>query len=131
MLATFLARAVVDEVLPPSFIADPVVANLGGDIVVHAKVMLSRDHAGTKLERVWGPGDGRRVEDMKVAIDQLLLEYLASSQTMEAARCVRQLKAPFFHHELVKRALVVALEKTENDRLSISVSSCCSVDRKD
>ena len=50
---------------------------------------------------------------------------------MEAGRCVRQLKAPFFHHELVKRALVVALEKTENDRLSISVSSCCSVDRKD
>ena len=30
MLAKFLARAVVDEVLPPSFLADAVVMNLGG-----------------------------------------------------------------------------------------------------
>lgn len=25
-----------------------------------------------RLERVWGPGDGRPVEELKVAIDQLL-----------------------------------------------------------
>jgi MA3 domain len=31
MLAKFLARAVVDEVLPPSFLSDAVVCNLGGD----------------------------------------------------------------------------------------------------
>lgn len=30
MLAKFLARAVVDEVLPPSFLSDAVVCNLGG-----------------------------------------------------------------------------------------------------
>lgn len=31
MLAKFLARAVVDEVLPPSFLSDAVVCNLGGN----------------------------------------------------------------------------------------------------
>lgn len=120
MLATFLARAVVDEVLPPSFIADPVVANLGGEIVDHAKVMLSRDHAGAKLERVWGPGDGRSVDAMKEAVDQLLLEYLTSRQLDEAARCVRQLKAPLFHHELVKRLLVLSLERSAEAQRGMS-----------
>lgn len=49
MLATYVARAVVDEVLPPSFLVDAVVCNLGGDIIEHAKRMLSRDHAGAKI----------------------------------------------------------------------------------
>lgn len=66
MLSTFLARAVVDEIIPPSFLADSVVCNLGGDIIDHAKRMLSRDHGGARLERVWGPGDGRPVQEMKV-----------------------------------------------------------------
>jgi programmed cell death protein 4 len=122
MMATFLARAVIDEILPPSFIADPVVANLGGEIIDHTKVMLSRDHAGAKLERIWGPGDGRPVEEMKLAVDQLLLEYVAARQVEEAARCVKQLNAPLFHHELVKRLLVIALEKSEEDRNALSVS---------
>ena len=43
-VAAFLARAVVDEVLPPSFLIDPTVVNLGGDVVEMTKRMLSRDH---------------------------------------------------------------------------------------
>lgn len=31
----------------------------------------SRDHVLSRLERVWGPGDGRPVEELKVAIDQV------------------------------------------------------------
>lgn len=37
ILATFLARAVVDEILPPCFLTDPWVMRLGGDIVEQAK----------------------------------------------------------------------------------------------
>ena len=77
-VATFLARAVLDEVIPPSFLSDSVVCNLGGEIVVQAKLLLSREHGGTKLERIWGPGDGRPVSEMKVAIDQCCEEYLLS-----------------------------------------------------
>ena len=33
IIATFVARAVVDEVLPPSFLTDSVVCNLGGEII--------------------------------------------------------------------------------------------------
>jgi programmed cell death protein 4 len=120
MLSTFLARAVVDEVIPPSFIADGVVCNLGGEIVDHTKRMLSRDHAGAKLERVWGPGDGRPVEDLKVAVDQLLQEYLISGSQLEANRCIKELHASHFHHEIVKRAITCALDKSPEQQVSMS-----------
>lgn len=110
MLATFLTRAVVDEVLPPSFLADAVVCNLGGDVVVQAKTLLSLHHGGAKLERIWGPGDGRSVEELKVALDQLLQEFILSGDIDEASRCIFELNSPQFYHEVVKRAVVNALD---------------------
>jgi programmed cell death protein 4 len=120
MLSTYLARAVVDEVLPPSFLSDAVVCNLGGEVVKQAKLMLSREHGGAKLERVWGPGDGRPVEDMKVAVDQLLQEYMVSGDLDEACRCIMELNQTQFYHEIVKRAVVNALDVSKENQLKIS-----------
>jgi len=120
MLATYLARAVVDEVLPPSFLSDPVVCNLGGDIVDQAKRMLSRDHGGALLEKVWGPGDGRPVEELKVAVDMLLQEYLLSGDIDEGCRCIKELGSPHFNYEVVKRAVVQSLDKPEIKRAEMS-----------
>lgn len=85
-LATFLARCVIDEVLPPAFLSDIVVRNLGGDIIEHAKRMLSREHASAMLEKAWGPGDGRPVQELKVAVDLLLQEFIISNDSTEACR---------------------------------------------
>ena len=120
MLSTYLARCVVDEVLPPSFLNDAVVKNLGGEIVEYSKRMLSRDHAGAKLERIWGPGDGRPVDEMKVAVDQLLAEYLVSGDPDEASRCIKELNAPEFFHEIVKRAVSLVVDKDEGPQQVIS-----------
>ena len=79
---------------------------------MHAKRMLSRDHGGGLLDRSWGPGDGRPAEDMKIAIDQCLQEYLLSGDLNEAARCIHELNAKLFYHEVVKRAVVLALDKS-------------------
>lgn len=119
-LSTFLARCVVDEVLPPSFLSDVVVCNLGGDIVDHAKRMLSREHAGAQLERIWGPGDGRPVKELKVAVDLLVEEYILSGDMDEAARCVRELDSAYFHHEIVKRGISHVLDKSEQAQLQLS-----------
>lgn len=120
VLTIYLARAVMDEIIPPSFLSDSVVMNLGDDIVENAKLMLSRDHAGAKLEKIWGPGDGRPVEELKVAIDQLVQEFLLSKDIEEAVRCILELNCPLFHHELVKRAIVNVLDKDEDNQLEIS-----------
>jgi hypothetical protein len=43
---------------------------------------------------------------------QLLAEYADSHDAAEASRCLRGLAVPFFHHELVKQGLHVAMEST-------------------
>lgn len=109
MVGTFLARAMVDEVLPPAFLSSkPVEDNSVLDV---AMKLLSREHCAARLEKVWGPGDGRPVEELKIVMDQLLKEYLLSRELDEAARCVRELNAPHFHHELVKRGVKIAMEE--------------------
>lgn len=119
-IAIFLARAVVDEVLPPAFLNDVVVCDLGGEIVERAKTKLSREHGHTILEKGWGPGDGRPVDQLKVAVDLLMNEYLLSNDKVEANRCIRELNAEQFHHEIVKRGVTVALDKSEVEQLAMS-----------
>jgi len=111
-LTSFLSRAVVDELLPPSFLTDPLVQSLGGYVVQDAIRALSREHSSVRLEKVWGPGDGRPVAELKVAMDQLLKEYLLSRELDEALQCVSEINAPHFHHELVKRGVKIALDST-------------------
>lgn len=53
----------------------------------------------------------------------LLQEYLTSDDTLEAARCLKELEVPHFHHELVYEAVVLALEaaneETENSMVKL------------
>ena len=110
MVGSFLARAVVDEVLPPAFLSNQNNNRPGDEVIEKAVSLLSREHCTARLERVWGPGDGRPVAELKAVLDQLLKEYLLSRELDEAARCVRELNASHFHHELVKRGVTHAME---------------------
>jgi len=122
MVGCFLARAIVDEVLTPAFVSNRNNSHPGDDVVEKAVSLLSREHCTARLEKVWGPGDGRPVSDLKIVIDQLLEEYLLSRELDEAARCVREMSAPHFHHELVKRGVKIAMENDGQDHTD-SVSS--------
>jgi hypothetical protein len=44
-------------------------------------------------------------------VELLITEYLDAGDLPEATRCLRELKMPFFHHELVKKSLVHAIEQ--------------------
>ena len=111
MVACFLARAVVDEVLPPAFLSQENNERPGDAVIARAIGLLNREHSTARLEKIWGPGDGRPVQELKQDMDQLLQEYLASRELDEAARCVKELDAKHFHHELVKRGVVCAMEQ--------------------
>ena len=113
MIGCFLARAVVDEVLPPKYLSTQNNDRPGDPVVEKAVSLLSREHCTARLERVWGPGDGRPVAELKTVLDHLLKEYLMSRELDEAARCVRELNASHFHHELVKRGVTHAMESTD------------------
>ncbi|KAL3804142.1 hypothetical protein HJC23_013661 [Cyclotella cryptica] len=120
MVGSFLARAVVDEVLAPAFLSNRNNTHPGDGVVEKAVSLLSREHCTARLEKVWGPGDGRPVSELKDNMDQLLKEYLLSRELDEAASCVRELKASHFHHELVKRGVKIAMEEDGRDHASDS-----------
>mmetsp|Transcript_36320 Transcript_36320/g.108949 ORF Transcript_36320/g.108949 Transcript_36320/m.108949 type:complete len:195 (-) Transcript_36320:643-1227(-) len=72
MIGSYLARAVVDEVLPPAFLSNRNNSNPGDEVVEKAVGLLSREHCNARMEHVWGPGDGRPVAELKEVMDQLL-----------------------------------------------------------
>ncbi|CAH9104506.1 unnamed protein product [Cuscuta europaea] len=115
ILALFIARAVVDDILPPAFIARArkmlPEASKGYQVLQTAeKSYLLAPHHAELVERRWGGSTHLTVEEVKKKIAELLREYIESGDTNEACRCIRQLGVSFFHHEVVKRALVLAME---------------------
>ena len=44
----------------------------------------------------------------------LLAEYLTNGDTEEASRCLMELDVPYYHHEFVKRALVMAADDSKD-----------------
>ncbi|KAH9310627.1 hypothetical protein KI387_025662 [Taxus chinensis] len=126
-LALFLARAVIDDILAPLNLEEiksqlkP--GSIGNEIVHVARSLLSARLAGERILRCWGGGTGWAVEDAKDKINKLLEEYEAGGDLGEACQCIRDLDMPFFHHEVVKKALVMAMEK-KNDRLLNLLHEC-------
>ena len=69
---SFLARAVVIKILAPAFLSNRNNTHPGDCVVEKAVSLLSREHCTARLEKVWGPSDGRTVPELKEVMDQLL-----------------------------------------------------------
>lgn len=115
ILALFLARAVVDDILPPAFLTRAKKAlpesSKGVQVIQTAeKSYLSAPHHAELVERRWGGSTHITVEEVKKKISGLLREYVESGDTLEACRCIRELGVSFYHHEVVKRALILSME---------------------
>ncbi|KAL5560090.1 hypothetical protein UlMin_036301 [Ulmus minor] len=115
ILALFIARAVVDDILPPAFLTKKLGSSpedsKGVDVLKRAeKGYLATPLHAEVVERRWG-GSKVTVDDVKAKIDNFLIEYVVSGDKKEACRCIKDLNVPFFHHEIVKRALIMAMER--------------------
>ena len=66
-----------------------------------ARRMISATHGVARMQRVWGPGDGRPVPELKEAVDMLLQEYLLSRDLAESTRCSLKHQQPSPHHVCV------------------------------
>ncbi|KAK9119932.1 hypothetical protein Scep_018025 [Stephania cephalantha] len=113
--ALFIARAVVDDILPPAFLNKAKKAlpesSKGLEVIqIAEKSYLSAPHHAELVEKRWGGSTHITVEEVKKKISDLLREFVESGDTTEACRCIRQLGVSFFHHEVVKRSLVLAME---------------------
>ncbi|XXG88939.1 hypothetical protein AAC387_Pa12g1070 [Persea americana] len=122
-LALFLGRAVIDDVLVPlnlEEINSKLSPNCSGSETVHTvRSLLAARHAGERILSCWGGGAGWAVEDAKDKISKLLDEYESGGVVGEACQCIRDLGMPFFNLAVVKKALVVAMEKKNNGMLDL------------
>ncbi|KAL3642282.1 Peptide chain release factor 1, mitochondrial [Castilleja foliolosa] len=125
-----LTRAVIDDVLAPlnlEEIAIMLPPNCSGsETVSMARSLIAARHAGERILRCWGGGSGWAVEDAKDKIQKLLEEYESGGVVSEACQCIRDLGMPFFNHEVVKKALVMAMEKKNDDRMFELLHECFS-----
>ena len=113
LLSRFLGRAVVDELLPPSYLTtclDTLRPDAAGVDVVKAAVgMLGARHAAERLTTCWY-GGATTVEGLREAMQQLIKEYLVSGDQREAARTLLDMDVPHYHHELVRRVLLASFD---------------------
>jgi len=119
MLSKFIARAIVDEVIPPYVLklnfADSKNAN---ETLAQASRLVNDPHRSRKLEHIWGPGDLVSVKRLKQEVHKIIQEYLSTEDKAEADHSLRKLNAPSFHFQLVRYAIRAAIdtEKADNRR---------------
>jgi len=114
LLARFIARATIDDVLPPVFVSlvPARVASTGrGKEVLEMAKALMEQHSSTRIMNLWGAGAKSSVEELKALVCTLVEEFFDSGDLAEAVRCVQELDAPDFAHEVVKRVAYRAVEK--------------------
>ncbi|GAX79614.1 hypothetical protein CEUSTIGMA_g7055.t1 [Chlamydomonas eustigma] len=120
LLSIFIARAVVDDVLPPAIISKiPDSTPISAQLKAKAEALLHSRHSAEKVLRAWGPGASMKHQDAKDSMQKLLIEYCSSFDMEEAARCLRSLSVPFFHHELVKQSVHLAMSSKADGREAV------------
>merc|ERR1719411_523202 len=114
VLGNFMARCIADDCIPPKFLQSykgNVTEPEAVKALSRAEMLLNMKHGLVRLDNVWGVGGGiRPVKYLVKKIVLLLKEYLCSCDVVEAARCLKDLEVPHFHHELVYEAIVMVIE---------------------
>ncbi|KAG2293139.1 hypothetical protein Bca52824_039808 [Brassica carinata] len=87
----------------------------GSETIRSARSLIS---AGERLLRSWGGGTGSTVEDAKDKI------WKTSGRIRNGRSAYRDLGMPFFNHEVVKKALVMAMEKKKKDGMLNLLEEC-------
>eukprot|EP00455_Lapot_gusevi_P044079 TRINITY_DN5455_c0_g1_i8.p1 TRINITY_DN5455_c0_g1~~TRINITY_DN5455_c0_g1_i8.p1 ORF type:complete len:360 (+),score=130.42 TRINITY_DN5455_c0_g1_i8:279-1358(+) len=118
LLSSFVARAVSDEVLPPAFLERVNLhqSDMGYRVIKQVHVLLNASvNNPSRLMRIWGPSANRPVAELKEDIVDIVSEYFSSGDVQEALRCINELNATYFVHEIVRKLFVMAVDKSEHE----------------
>lgn len=116
-LAKFLARAIVDEVVPPAFLKNAhAETEKAKEVLALATGLVTEKHGSERLSKIWGPGDLSSVKRLKEEVNTLIGEYVTNDDAKEAYNSIRNLNAPSFHPQLVKQTVRFALEHPQHQK---------------
>ena len=125
-LALFLARAVVDDVLPPAFLSHAAETLPPGAVAGAEALRLARGHLGARrpgaaVLAAWGDQAASTLADAKAAVRRILADYFAGASAGEACASLAALHVPFFAHEFVKKTLLAAVEAPEKRAAALTL----------
>jgi len=117
LLSCFISRAIVDEVLFPSFLNN---VNLNQDsaamvVIDKVQTLLREKHAYRRIGKIWGMTHDRPLEELKAAIRLLIEEFFVAEDVSEALVSVQELDTPYFHHEIIKQVIVIAGDRGQRE----------------
>jgi len=117
ILACFIARAISDEAIPPSFVDSMSyhqgLGRLSISCLQKITHLLHMKMSAQRLSRVWGPGRGRPVSELKVSIKNILKEFFNHNDMNELALELTELDEKNFHHEFVKQSIIEASDSNK------------------
>jgi programmed cell death protein 4 len=120
LLSKFLARAIVDEVVPPVFLKHAVTeSKLAKEAIALTNALVTEKYRLERLAHIWGAGDMASVKRLKEEARLVFEEYVTNGDAAEADAAVRKMNAPSFHFQLVKEAIRHALQKNDAERKRI------------
>uniref|UniRef100_A0A7S0ME80 MI domain-containing protein n=1 Tax=Cryptomonas curvata TaxID=233186 RepID=A0A7S0ME80_9CRYP len=116
ILTNFIARAIVDDVLPPCFFSlvpgKLVTTGRGKEIQCGVRALLELQ-GSSRIMNVWGSGAKQTMEELRESVRMLVDEYFVSGDVGEAVGCVRELGAPHYGHHIIKSLIYKAVESGE------------------
>jgi hypothetical protein len=110
VLGKFIARAVVDEVLPPVFLKQARSNNdkAQGSLSL-AQELYDKDRK--LLYHIWGSGDLSSVRRLRKAVDAFLSDYLENKFLEDTSTAISELNAPTYNSQVIRQAITLALER--------------------
>jgi len=130
ILSKFLARAILDEAIPPITLDHAHTHTpQAKEVITLARGLLNTPQFGPRLAHIWGPGDLCSVKRLVKECQQILAEYLITSDTNEALTCLKRLNAPSFHPRFVRELIRTAFERGNDsyDVLLLLLKELCDV----
>lgn len=117
LLSMFLARAVVDDLLPPAFLSpDNADVELAKETLIKARMLIEGKMAAKRVANIWGPAGNQSVKKFKERAVSILEEFVVTNDIVEADRAIRELDAPSFNYYVVKKAVLLALDVKDNQQ---------------
>lgn len=125
VLGKFIARAVADELVSPSFVSNRPILSDSNEIALafgKARGLTLNPYGLHRLVNVWGAsGALSSIGLLRGSVSLLLHEYLITTNREEAEQCIRDLSAEQFHHEVVFQVVELAIDgRDERDMLDLA-----------
>mmetsp|Transcript_20178 Transcript_20178/g.77253 ORF Transcript_20178/g.77253 Transcript_20178/m.77253 type:complete len:342 (-) Transcript_20178:89-1114(-) len=120
MVGKFIARAVSDEVLAPSFFYAGKTPTLKAkEAVALARGLYNAPLASKRLAHVWGPMD--KASRLLRATRTIAAEFFENEDISEAVEAVRSLKARAFHGHMVEELIKFGIERKGGSTLVVAL----------